>query len=64
MKKGPLLWSGTDKHPLWSNSVYWWKPHSQKIQTIQQGQPWGVSSIGNFRQVLKGLTQGIRPRYI
>ena len=42
------------KEPMFER--FYWPPHSSKILTIEQGQPQGVSSVGNPRQQ-RGLTR-------
>ncbi len=38
--------------------------HSQKIQTVQQGWSWGVSSVGNPRQALTGFKSRVSNKKI
>ena len=38
--------------------LYGTPPHSSKILMIQQAQPWGVSFVGNPRQVSTGFNSG------
>ena len=57
-----LLWSYyCDVHPVYPLCSACWVSfyiHSSKILTIQQGQPQGVSSVGNPRQASMGHNSG------